>query len=348
MNPGNQDKSCRRSLNRLSILTKRTGKLVLVSLGILLFSVSTKAQTEAFEPNGKSIIRIFSNYHTTLSGGETVNAFELKRVYLGYQHNFSEYLSGSAVLDVGDPGVGKLQMTAFVKNAFLRYRKDKLTVNFGMISTTQFKVQESAWGYRYLEKSFQDQFKFNSSADIGLSAAYRFSDFISADLIIQNGEGYKKIEADSALRAGAGVSITPFDGFTARAYYDYSNKVNAQQSIATFLGYEAERFSIGAEWMKMYNYKFAAYNELNGLSFFGTFITSEKTRIFARYDKLYSNTVAGDSENWNLENDGQQYIVGFEYSPVRGIKLTPNFKGWKPADNSDFVSTFILNCEVRF
>ena len=327
----------------------RNKRIILLTMAILSISMLSEAQTEDFEPNGKSIIRIFSNYHTTLSGGESANAFEIKRVYLGYEYFFSEYFSGRAVLDVGDPGEGSLQMTAYVKNAFLSYRKDKLTVNFGMIYTTQFNVQESAWGYRYLKKSFQDAYKFNASADIGVSVVYKISDFISADLILQNGEGYKKLEADSALRAGVGVTLTPFQGVTGRVYYDYSNKVNAQQSIASFIAYEAKKFSIGAEWMKMFNYGFASDNELNGLSFFSTVRTSKKTKVFARYDNLFSNTVSGDIDNWNVGEDGQLFIAGFEFSPVRGIKLTPNFQGWNPSDSSkDFTSTIILNCEVRF
>ncbi len=101
--------------------------------------------------------------------------------------------------------------------------------------------------------------------------------------------------------------------------------------------------------MRMLNYSFASDNELNGLSFFSTVKTSKKTKFFARYDNLSSNTVAGDTDNWNLGKDGQQFIAGFEYSPVKGIKIAPNFKGWSPSDNSkDFISTFILNCEVKF
>jgi hypothetical protein len=254
-----------------------------------------------------------------------------------------------AQLDVGDPGVGSLQMTAYVKNAYLNYKANNLSVNFGLISTTQFKVQESAWGYRYLEKSFQDAYKFNSSADLGVSAAYKFGDFLSADVMVANGEGYKKIEADSTLRTGVGLTLTPLKNFTARLYYDISSKTNNQQSIATFLGYKAEKFSMGAEYLIQLNPGFNLDRELNGISVFTTIITSKKTKFFARYDNLSSNTLAGESANWNIGKDGQLFIAGFEYSPVKGIKLAPNFKGWRPADNSNgFISTIILNCEVKF
>jgi len=324
-------------------------KFTLLTLVFISFSMLIKAQIEDFEPNGKPQLRIYSNYHTTLSGGEATNAFQLTRVYLGYQHNFSERLSGAATLDVGDPGVGKLQMTAYVKHAYLRYEANNLIVNFGMISTTQFKVQENAWGYRYLEKSFQDAYEFNASADIGVSAAYKIGDLLSVDLIVQNGEGYKLLEADSTLRTGAGITLTPFEGLSGRVYYDYSNKINAQQSIATFIAYQAERFSLGAEYIKQLNNKFVLDHTWNGLSLFATVNTSKNTKVFARYDNLSSVTVAGETADWNIGKDGQLFIVGFEYSPVRGVKIAPNFKGWSPAEiGEDFISTFLLNCEVRF
>ena len=100
--------------------------------------------------------------------------------------------------------------------------------------------------------------------------------------------------------------------------------------------------------MRMLNYEFGSNNELNGLSFFTTVNTSKKTKAFARYDKLSSNLTGGSEADWHLAKDGQLFIAGFEYFPVRGIKLAPNFQGWSPADNSAFISTIILNCEIKF
>ena len=240
-------------------------------------------------------------------------------------------------------------MAAYVKHAYLRYKADNLSVNFGMISTTQFKVQENAWGYRYLEKSFQDEYNFNSSADLGISAAYRIGRIISADVIIANGEGYKKIQGDSALRTGFGLTITPLKNLTGRVYYDFSTKLNTLSSIVAFVGYANDRFSLGAEYMKQLNPGFIADREIDGLSFYGTVYAGPKWKVFARFDQLSSNTLAGETAHWNLLNDGRLFIAGFEFSPAKGIKLAPNFKGWSPADNSEaFVSSVYLNCKVKF
>ncbi|MGQ7869786.1 hypothetical protein [Sunxiuqinia sp. sy24] len=326
---------------------KRIGVLVMVMLGMIALG---QAQTaDEFKPTGKPVMRIFSNYHSTFSDGESASAFELTRVYLGYQHQFSNELSGTVIFDVADPGVGGLKMAAYVKNAYLKYHTGNFTANFGMIATTQFKVQESAWGYRYLYKSLQDEHKYNASADLGVSLAYKFSDFVSADVIMSNGEGYKKVQADSTFRTGFGVTIHPVKKLTGRVYYDFISKENTQSSLATFVGYKADDFSLGAEYNQQYNAGFKEDHDLSGTSFYGTWNASSKIKVFARYDKLFSNALAGSSSDWNRSKDGQLFLAGLEFTPVKGVKLAPNFQGWSPADDSkDFSASLFLNCEIKF
>ncbi len=307
------------------------------------------SQTEDFTPGGKPFVKIFTNYNTTFSDGKSASAFEVDRVYFGYEYAFSKNFSGKANFDIGDPGFGKLQMTAYVKYAYLQYNKNNFKVNFGLISTNQFSLQENFWGYRYLEKSYQDAYKINASADLGASIAYKFNDIISADMIIANGEGYKNLQSDSTFRTGFGITITPVKKLIARVYYDFSTKESTQSSVAAFLGYEARNFTLGVEYNKMFNAKFKENYDLGGTSFYATVKASKKLKLFARYDQLNSNTLAGDTNDWNLAKDGQLFIAGIEYAPVKGVKIAPNFKGWNPNDsNQAFISTIFLNCEIKF
>jgi hypothetical protein len=42
-------------------------------------------------------------------------------------------------------------------------------------------------------------------------------------------------------------------------------------------------------------------------------------------------------------------MAGFDYSPVKGVKIAPTFLGWSPYDKSRFfTSTFALNIEIRY
>ncbi len=317
--------------------------LVILSITFLAMSQDTK---EEFKPNGKPIIRVFSNFHNTFSDGSSSSAFEVTRVYLGYEHYFSKDFSGTVIYDVANPGVGKLQMTAFVKNAYLNYEHNNLSVDFGIIATTQFKVQEGFWGYRYLEKSFQDEYNFAASADLGASVTYQFNSMLSADLAVNNGEGYKTLQSDNIYKTAFGLTLNPVKPLTLRGMVDFMDN---QNTYAGFVGLKTGKLSLAAEYNYQKNHGMVEGKDLFGPSFYSTLQLSKKAKLFARVDNLQSNTTSGNTANWNVAKDGQLFMAGFEYSPVSGIKLSPNYRGWNPAQSTQaFASTLMLNCEIKF
>ncbi|HZL10141.1 MAG TPA: hypothetical protein VFC65_09095 [Prolixibacteraceae bacterium] len=324
---------------------KKSVLTICVIFMITLVAMSQEPK-EAFKPYGKPMIRVFSNFHSTFSDGDSQSAFEVTRVYLGYEHHFSEEFSGTVVYDVANPAAGKLEMTAFVKNAFLNYKHSNVSVDFGIIPTTQFKVQESFWGYRYLGKVFQDEYSFAASADLGTSVSYQFNNFVSADVAITNGEGYKKLQSDNIFKTAFGLTLNPVKSLTIRGMADFMDN---QSTYAGFVGFKTNKFSLGAEYNYQKNHLMVAGTDYFGPSFYGTVIVSKKAKFFARYDDLQSNTPSGATEDWNIANDGQLFLAGFEYSPVSGIKLSPNYRGWNPAQSSqNFIFTLMLNCEIKF
>ncbi len=322
---------------------------VIVLLTTITLTVASGQETTGFKPQGKPLALIFTNFHNDYADNNTFSAFEITRAYLGYQYAFSAEWDGYIVLDVGDPEAGDHQYAAFLKNAYVRYRKSNLSFLFGMISTTQFKVSESIWGYRYIEKSYQDMYKFNSSADLGFTIDYRFADFISADFSVFNGEGYKRVQSDDFLRPSAGITLNPLESLTARIYADYMGDEVKQKSIAGFLGYEDNVFTAAAEYNYQENVGMTDGRDRFGPSFFTTYIPVPNIKIFGRYDQMNSNTLEGENDPWQINRDGQLIIAGVEYSPVRGVKFAPNYRMWNPENNSlPTINSVYLNCEVRF
>jgi hypothetical protein len=318
-----------------------------------IFTVQATAigqeEPENFTPGGKPLALIYTNFHTDFTEGNSRPAFDITRAYLGYEYQFSREWSARVVLDAEDPRAGRHQYSVFLKNAFMQYSKNRFTAYFGMIATTQFKVSENIWGYRYIEESFQDLYDFNSSADIGVNLEYRFSDIISADFSLVNGEGYRQMQSDDILRTGAGITLTPGSNFTARIYADYMGKEVKQQSLATFLAYTGETFIAGAEYNYQHNVGMIDGHHMYGPSLFATWLPAESLKVFGRYDRLNSSTPAGESLPWQVEDDGQLVIAGIEYSPVKGVKLAPNFRLWNPEENlSSNIYSLFLNVELKF
>lgn len=316
---------------------------------LLLLTTVVTAQEEAFKPSGKAFIKVFSNFHTDLSGGTSASEFELKRAYLGYEYNLSREFSGKMNFDIGNPKSGDHEMAAYIKNAYIQYKKGDITVQFGLISTTSFKTMEKLWGNRYIEKSFQDAYKFNASADLGVNVKYNVTDWLAADVMIANGEGYKKLQGDNQFRSGLGLTLEPADKILVRGYYDVMGNTNTQTTASGAIAYNGKKLVAAAEYNLQENVWNTDGKDWSGVSVYANYVAADKLKVFARYDMLGSTTIAGESSNWNNSKDGNLIMAGFEFSPVKGLKFAPNLRYFDYADASiDSQTSFYLNCEIKF
>lgn len=317
---------------------------LLASIGIATQAQDTKTE----EPKGKAVVQVFGNFHTGLGAENDDRGFELERSYLGYEYKPGNGLSVKGVMDIGKSSdVSDYQRIAYIKNAMVSWETGNLTLNGGLISTTQFNFQEKFWGYRYIMKSFQDEYKFGSSADLGISAAYRFADWISADAIIVNGEGYKKIQKNEGLNYGLGVTLTPVKGFQIRLYGGLNECGEEGKrdtgNFAAFAGYKHEKFTIGAEYNYMMN---ASYNEdadQSGYSIFASVNLPKEISLYVRFDDLYSKN------DWNKVKDESAAILGIQFKLGEYVKIAPDFRMAMPkADGVKNSYSACINCYFGF
>lgn len=312
----------------------------MATIGIAAQAQDTKTET----PKGKAIVQVFGNFHTGFGTGNDDRGFELDRSYLGYEYDFGKGLSAKAVMDVGKSSdVSDYQRIAYIKNAMMQWKTGHLTLSGGLISTTQFNFQEKFWGYRYVMKSFQDEYKFGSSADLGISAAYKFADWIFADAIVVNGEGYKKIQKNDGLNYGLGVTLTPVKGFQVRVYGGLNESGEKDKkditNLAVFAGYKHEKFTIGAEYNQMWNASYEDGADQNGYSIFGSVRLSDVADLYARFDDLYS------ADDWNISKDESAAILGAQFKLGKYVKVAPNFRMNMPkADGADDGYSAYINC----
>lgn len=323
-------------------------KVILAGL-LACIGITAQAQdVKTEEPKGKAIVQVFGNFHTGFEAENDDRGFELERSYFGYEYNFGNGLSAKAVMDIGKSSdVSDYQRIAYIKNAMVTWKKGGLTLNGGLISTTQFNFQEKFWGYRYIMKSFQDEYKFGSSADLGISAAYKFADWVSADAIIVNGEGYKKIQKNDGLNYGLGVTLTPVKGFQIRLYggLNESGEDNKKDiaNVAAFVGYKHEKFTIGAEYNQMWNASYTDGADQNGYSIFASAKLSKIADIYARFDDLYSKN------DWNINKDEAAAILGAQFKLGKYVKIAPNFRMSMPkAEGAKNGYSAYVNCYFGF
>jgi hypothetical protein len=331
-------------------MLNKTITTIFLTLMIALQSPDLKAQTNPeFTPYFKPNVLIFTDVKSTFTSDASSKSFDITRAYLGFEYFFSKKISSRINVDVADPGVGKLQMTAYLKFAYLQYKTDKFSTRFGMIATDQYSIQEKLWGYRYIYKSFQDAYNMGPSADLGAAMEYSPVKFLSVDFSVLNGEGYKKIESDSTFKTTFGLTLRPFRGFILRGYFDMMNHNYNQETLALFAGYTYKNLRAGIEYNYQHDNGMLNEQNFSGVSFYSAIVVAKKFSIFGRYDNLKSTIISGETLPWNNKNDGQLFMAGFDYTPTTGVKIAPNFQGWSPRDTSKpFASTIALNFEIRF
>ena len=333
-------------------------KKYLIVLNLLLLPLMSFSQGNStdFVASGNPHFKVFWNYNYDFTEDVTkVSAFELSRVYLGYKYSFNENFSAKITYDIGKNSAGSSH-TAFLKIAQLDWKvNSKFKLSMGMISGKQFNDKEKIWGYRYLYKTLQDEYKFGSSADLGANAEMKISDKLTSNVFIVDGEGYKNVQdEDGNQRFGTNLIYRLSKNITTKFYYDTHAVVDSKaiNNIGFFVGYKSEKFRFGAEYNEMQNgetYKTASENHnLTGLSFYGSYLLNEKFEVFIRYDKLTSNQVDGSDNNWNYENDGNLSMVGIEYKAVKGVKFSLNSRSFNYKDSNITDSSFVyLNAEFK-
>ena len=315
---------------------------------IMACSCASISAQESTEPKGKAIVQVFGNFHTGFGKDNNDRGFELDRSYLGYQYDLGKGLQIKAVMDIGQSDdVNDYHRIAYIKNAQISWKTGKLTLTGGLISTIQFNMQEKFWGYRYIMKSFQDQYKFGSSADLGISASYKFADWLTADAIVVNGEGYKKIQKNDGLMYGLGATLTPLKGLSMRIYYGLNESSDEtkkdKQNLATFIGYKGKGFSIGAEYNLYKNDGNVKGNDLTGFSIYGSAQVGKNTELYARYDDLSSK------DGWNEAKEESAILAGLQFKLGKYVKIAPNFRMSMPkADGADNRYMGYVSCYFGF
>jgi len=340
-------------------------KLNLQITALMLFAlVNLNAQETSSEPKGKISGKVYFDYHLDeTKGAEQKNVYELTRAYLGYNYTINDKFKATVLFDAGKNSGGSAY-TIFIKNAKLDYKaNDWLTLTAGIFGTVQFKDQESFWGYRYLLKSLEDEYKFGTSADVGLMASIKISDKLRMDLSSINGEGYQNLQDPAGkTRFAADLVYTPSKDWVFKAYFDTMDgndvdndtKITTISNIALFAGYRfKDRFRLGAEYNLMQNgidYRNPANGkDLQGISLYSTYNINDKWDVFGRHDILSSNKIEGETTDWHYNEDGNVSVVGCEFKPTKGVNTSINYRytDFKNSLNNN-ASLFYFNLEFYF
>ncbi|MGA9408316.1 MAG: hypothetical protein WBW71_14370 [Bacteroidota bacterium] len=259
------------------------------------------------------------------------NAFEFRRIYLGYDQNISDQFSARVLIEADKEDTAKSGAMDFTaEEAYLEWKNlvSLSSIYFGLSYTPSIAMAEKIWGYRSLEKVILDRNGLVAYDDMGVAIKGKFvSDgSIGYAVMVGNGQGVK-LENDKLKKIYGELYCTPMKNGVVELYSDYENSPDAQWKLTGkgLLGYQVPSVSAGVEGFYRivhdgaFNTLTPTDSNLAGGSAYTSFQITDGIRGVLRedfYDANVSETNVGIRESFS--------IIGLDYSPALGVHVIPN------------------------
>ncbi len=290
--------------------------------------------------------QIYAGFYAGLNDNYSPqSAFEFKQGIIGYSHSFKGKVTGKIMFDVTrtthftslEDASGSVvpldyfegsKYTAYLKMAEIKWTLNQhFSLRFGQLLNTQYLTfQDKFWGFRYVDVTFQEKYRFGMPADFGVQADYKAGEKLLLQFSVVNGEGPFRHQDDlSGFLYSGNVQYSPLKDFTLKLYLgietapDTGNYVKEKKIISFFTGYKNKQFGIGGEANYVKDYTYLEGIDKYGLSFYGFVSLAEHFAVLGRYDYLFQQF-----SNRNLVNN--YYILGIQYSPLKYFTTSLNFR----------------------
>lgn len=348
-------------------------RIILSVLIVLIHVISYAQEKQNILKNLKPIVQVFGTASYDIENNNY--GYSFGRAHLGFQYQFNEKWSSKIIIDRGRAtSIGEITVTdslgnilniqnsskegayytMYLKFASLQWKvNDKFTLKGGAILQNHYITQERFWGFRYVAQTFQDLYWKIPSSDLGFIATYKLNNIVSVDAAITNGEGPRKIQdAFGKVKFAGGIDINPSKKIQTRIFYhNRQSKTNSEKNeelFSIFAGYKPiTKFRIGGEFNYLANLDNISNLNSYGFSFYSAYQLSNKTELFARYDRLIYELP--NNFDTNIKGNGNTIMGGISHSPVKGVNISLNYQGWLPYETSNQNENYILlSMEYKF
>ncbi len=272
-------------------------------------------------------------------------AFDIKRFYLGVDHQFDEKWSMNLTTDFQySSAISSTEI--YLKKAYVQYKlSDAFVLRAGAADLPWVPFVENSYGMRYVENTIADRLKFATSADWGVHASGKVAggamEYAVAAL---NGNGYKNPSRSKGLDVEGRVSYAPTAN-TVVGVGAYSGTLGKEKETVDALhtanrvdvmaAYASGNTRFGVEYFQANNWNnvlTAASDKASGWSAWGSVgLGAKGATLFGRYDK------ADPSKTLDPSLQDTYYNVGVEFPVIKGIKLATVYKHTDRSNDSKSV-----------
>ena len=287
------------------------------------------------------------------------NSFNFRRIYLGYDFNFSPNVSSQLLLahessfeaNTGNTDVitdNNRAVYIKVMNIRLKNIIPGATIVAGQQATPTFAtLSDMFWGYRSIEKSITDMRGISSSTDLGLGVFGKIGkgENVGYDVLIGNSNG-AKLENNNFKKIYTSLYAYFFDKkliVQGNFEHDRAALHPFHKDITTFkafAAYKTPETTIGAEAFQQIQTNSSAYvrggapdtafadARLSGISFYVTQeLTKDKLNLFARFDMYNPDSKFAADNNYlpgYNANKESFATLGLDFIPYKNVHIMPN------------------------
>lgn len=287
---------------------------------------------------GKLSGLMFGDYYYALKNHDAAvknnNGFWFRRIYLTYDNTLTDKIAMRFRLEMNSPGDFKTSTTLipFVKDAYLSTKIGKHTLMLGLISTPLYDNLDEYWGYRPMEKTPIDLFKFGNSREfgLGLKGALDAKNKLTYTVVVGNGAGTKS-ETDHGKAVYGRLNFQPIPALFLELYADYTNTGN-DSSVNIFQAFAGVKGNWGRSGLNfgLRNAKQAgASSDMKFISLFGVFKLCQKLEFVARFDRLLDPNPNGSKIDYiPMANNAKANVLlaGLGWALSENVKIIPNIK----------------------
>ncbi len=277
------------------------------------------------------------------------SGFDIKRAYLSYSNDISEFLFFKIRFDVGRASESNGKLETYLKNAYIDWKcenGDKFSM--GLIGTNSYAVQEKNWGYRFIEKSALDKYGVTNTADFGIEYSKTFGQ-IKTNFQLLNGEGYKSTDTNNQQALYISIvygedKLNKNNGMNSGLVLNYipeEDNVLYKYLVGSFVGYSSNNLRFGFEHNQFKEKQYKSNKKISSL--YTNYTISDNWDIFIRHDIHDWIILSGGSpEGFSEYNPGEVTILGGVWNPTKGLYISPNMH----IDNN--VNSYHLTCMFKY
>ena len=264
---------------------------------------------------------------------EERNGFWFRRIYFTFDQEISEGWSVRLRTEMNQPGdfTSGSKMTPVVKDAYVQWSNGRHKIVLGISPTPTWDRLEKAWGYRAVEKTPLDLYKFGSSRDFGLSARGKLDadGRVQYHVMVANGAG-NGAEADKGKKVLASLAFSPVKEFTVEGYADFEDRPG-RTNRTTLQGaawYSRKEGRIGVQYAHQIRQKAdGGEDTFDVFSVFGVMRLQDKLYALARFDRQFQfNPKAASIAYVPFAEDAEAgfIVAGLDYGLTDKVHVMPS------------------------